>query len=49
MKVKLLYTTGNNDILETTWDKPEPEKDEIEVKALMTGIVDHSPYSSISC
>lgn len=38
MKVKLLYTTGNNDILETTWDKPEPEKDEIEVKAVMTGV-----------
>ena len=49
MKVKLLYTTGKQDLIETIWDKPEPAKDEIEVKALMTGIVDHSPYSSISC
>ena len=38
MKVKLLYTTGNNDLLETIWDKPEPKNNEIEVKALMTGV-----------
>ena len=38
MKVKLLYTTGNNDLLEEIWDKPEPAKDEIEVKTSMTGI-----------
>jgi len=38
MKVKLLYTTGKNDLCETIWNKPEPAKDEIEVKAVMTGI-----------
>ena len=31
MKVKLLYTTGKNDLCETIWNKPEPAKDEIEV------------------
>ena len=38
MKVKLLYTTGKNDLCETIWNKPEPAKDEIEVKAVMTGL-----------
>ena len=38
MKVKLLYTTGKNDLCETIWNKPEPANDEIEVKAVMTGI-----------
>ena len=33
MKVKLLYTTGKNDLCETIWNKPDPAKDEIEVKA----------------
>ena len=34
MKVKLLHTTGNRDIIESIWDKPEPAKDEIEVNEL---------------
>tara|TARA_B100000902_G_scaffold359604_1_gene375573 strand:- start:23085 stop:24011 length:927 start_codon:yes stop_codon:yes gene_type:complete len=38
MKVKLLYTTGKNDLCETIWNKPDPAKDEIEVRAVMTGI-----------
>ena len=38
MKVKLLHTTGNRDIIESIWDKPEPSKDEIEVRAVMTGV-----------
>ena len=38
MRVKLLYTTGKNDLCETIWNKPDPEKDEIEVKAVMTGL-----------
>jgi D-arabinose 1-dehydrogenase-like Zn-dependent alcohol dehydrogenase len=38
MKVKLLHTTGNRDIIETIWDKPEPAKDEIEVRAVFTGV-----------
>ena len=38
MKVKLLHTTGNRDIIESIWEKPEPSKDEIEVKAVMTGV-----------
>ena len=38
MKVKLLYTTGDNNLIEEIWDKPEPAKDEIEVKTALTGI-----------
>ena len=38
MKVKLLHTTGNRDIIESIWDKPEPSKDEVEVRAVMTGV-----------
>ena len=38
MKVKLLYTTGNKDIIEEIWDKPEPEDNEIEVESILTGI-----------
>ena len=38
MKVKLLYTTGNRDIIETIWDKPEPKANEIEVQSILTGI-----------
>lgn len=38
MNVKLLYTTGNGQFLETDWDKPDPTNDEIEVKAVMTGV-----------
>tara|TARA_B100000497_G_C7682121_1_gene412794 strand:+ start:1616 stop:2536 length:921 start_codon:yes stop_codon:yes gene_type:complete len=38
MKVKLLYTTGNKDIIEEIWDKPEPANNEIEVQSIITGI-----------
>ena len=38
MKVKLLHTTGKQDLIETIWDKPEPENDEIEVRAVFTGV-----------
>ena len=34
MKVKLLHTTGKQDLIESIWDKPEPAKDEIEVKKI---------------
>jgi len=38
MKVRLLYTTGNGKFEETLWDKPEPSDNEIEVRAVMTGV-----------
>jgi len=38
MKVKLFYTTGNRDIEEIIWDKPEPTADQIEVQNIMTGV-----------
>tara|TARA_B100000780_G_scaffold128779_1_gene90307 strand:- start:657 stop:1556 length:900 start_codon:yes stop_codon:yes gene_type:complete len=38
MKVKLLHTTGNGKFEEMEWDKPEPTENDIEVKALMTGV-----------
>ena len=38
MKTRLLYTTGNGYFSETEWDKPEITDDEIEVKAIMTGV-----------
>lgn len=38
MKVKLLRTYGNGKFVEEDWVKPEPSDNEIEVKALMTGI-----------
>lgn len=38
MKVRLLHTNGNGWFEETAWDKPEPTEDEIEVKAVMTGV-----------
>ena len=38
MNVRLLHTTGQGYFEETTWDKPEPKYNEIEVKALMTGV-----------
>ena len=38
MKTRMFYTTGNQDIVETTWDKPEPGDDEIEVKSIYTGV-----------
>lgn len=38
MKTRLFYTTGNRDIIETTWDKPEPTDDQLEVQAIFTGV-----------
>jgi threonine dehydrogenase-like Zn-dependent dehydrogenase len=38
MKVRLLHTTGNGIFEETIWDKPEPNDNEIEVRAVMTGV-----------
>ncbi len=38
MKVRLLHTTGNGKFEETVWDKPEPNENELEVKAVLTGI-----------
>ena len=38
MKVRLLHTTGNGKFEETSWEKPEINDYEIEVKAIMTGV-----------
>jgi D-arabinose 1-dehydrogenase-like Zn-dependent alcohol dehydrogenase len=38
MKVRLLHTTGQGSFEETVWDKPDIKDDEIEVKAVMTGV-----------
>lgn len=38
MKVRLLHTTGQGKFEETTWDKPDIAKNEIEVKNIMTGV-----------
>ena len=38
MKVRLLYTEGNGSFNEMEWDKPEITDDEIEVKAILTGV-----------
>jgi D-arabinose 1-dehydrogenase-like Zn-dependent alcohol dehydrogenase len=38
MNVKLLKTTGNGKFIETTWLKPYMTDDEIEVRAVMTGV-----------
>lgn len=38
LKTRLLYTTGNGAFREQIWEKPEITSDEIEVKALMTGV-----------
>lgn len=38
MKVRLLHTTGQGHFEETIWDKPDITDDEIEVKAVLTGI-----------
>ena len=38
MKTRLFYTTGKRDIIEEEWDKPEPNYNEIEVKAVLTGV-----------
>ncbi len=38
MIVRVLQTTGNGSFTEVTWNKPEPLDNEIEVKAVMTGV-----------
>lgn len=38
MLVKLLHTKGEGKFVETEWTKPNIQSDEIEVKALMTGV-----------
>jgi D-arabinose 1-dehydrogenase-like Zn-dependent alcohol dehydrogenase len=38
LKSKILYTEGNGVFEEKTWDKPDISSNEIEVKALMTGV-----------
>ena len=38
MKVRLLRTYGDGKFVEEEWIKPEPTDDEIEVKAVMTGV-----------
>lgn len=38
MKVRILHTSGTGDFKESVWEKPEPSENEIEVKAVLTGI-----------
>ena len=38
MRTRILYTDGKGKFVETGWDKPDPTADEIEVKAVMTGV-----------
>lgn len=38
MNCKILYTEGNGIFQEKMWNKPEIQKDQIEVKAIMTGV-----------
>ena len=38
MLVKHLYTDGKGEFVEVNWDKPDNTADEIEVKAVMTGV-----------
>jgi Alcohol dehydrogenase GroES-like domain len=38
MRVRLLSTQGNGKFVEHAWDKPTPSDNEIEVKAVMTGV-----------
>lgn len=38
MRSRILFTSGDGNFVETAWDKPEPADNEIEVKALMTGV-----------
>jgi D-arabinose 1-dehydrogenase-like Zn-dependent alcohol dehydrogenase len=38
MRTRILFTSGDGNFVETAWDKPEPADNEIEVKALMTGV-----------
>jgi D-arabinose 1-dehydrogenase-like Zn-dependent alcohol dehydrogenase len=38
MRTRILYTDGKGSFVETGWNKPDPTADEIEVKAVMTGV-----------
>ena len=38
MRTRILFTNGDGKFVETAWDKPEPLDNEIEVKAIMTGV-----------
>lgn len=38
METRIFYTTGNQDIIEDVWDKPDIKDDEIEVKSIFTGV-----------
>jgi hypothetical protein len=38
MMTRILYTHGEGSFFETSWDKPEPTDNEIEVRAVMTGV-----------
>lgn len=38
MKTRLLYTDSNGAFKEQIWEKPEPASNELEVKAVMTGV-----------
>lgn len=38
MRTRVLITTGEGKFVETAWDKPEPTSNEVEVKAVMTGV-----------
>jgi len=38
MRSRILFTNGDGSFVETAWDKPEPADNEIEVRALMTGV-----------
>jgi len=38
MQVNILQTTGTGEFTETVWDKPDIGPDEIEVRAVMTGV-----------
>ena len=38
MRTRILYTDGKGSFVETEWNKPDPTADEIEVKAIMTGV-----------
>jgi D-arabinose 1-dehydrogenase-like Zn-dependent alcohol dehydrogenase len=38
MRTRILVTEGKGSFAETGWDKPDPTADEIEVRAVMTGV-----------
>ena len=38
MKTRLFYTTGNRDLHEEEWDKPDPSANQMEVKNVYTGV-----------